>query len=221
MILKQKEATGRDYLNLALFAFAGLGVEVIYAYIIEPAIYGGSMQEWSVVQTILHWIITCITWGFIAYFIVKYTYKKYNFNIFESKGTIKAWQWLATGICIALVLISSYIDWEGFKVIHEYQRNGLPKFIFQYIYYLFETVLFLLIIVFGQKACEKWFQNAAIPYGGIAVALTWGMAHWMTKGSLLTGLYTAVCGFSFGVVYLLLNRNIKWTYLVLCIMFIL
>lgn len=79
----------------------------------------------------------------------------------------------------------------------------------------------MLIIVYGQKAFEVWFKKANIPYGGIVVALTWGMAHWFTKGSLYAGVFTALGGFCFGVVYLLLNRNIKWTYVALCIMFIL
>lgn len=29
----------------------------------------------------------------------------------------------------------------------------------------------MLIIVFGQKAFEKWFHNEKIPYGGIVAAL--------------------------------------------------
>jgi hypothetical protein len=221
MTMKKEEARGWDYLNLSLFAFAGLGIEVVYANLLEPVIYGGPMSEWSVAQSIIHWILTCITWGLITFFLVKYADSKYDFNLFKDKGKIKLWQWITTIICIVLELISTYIDWNGFKVIREYQSNGMPKFVFQYIYYVFETGLFLLIIVFGQKACEKWFKKETIPYGGIAVALTWGLAHWMTKGSLMTGLFTAVCGFGFGVVYLLLNRNIKWTFLVLCIMFIL
>lgn len=221
MRIKKKEAKGWDFMSLALYAFAGLGIEIIYAYMLEPIIYRHSMSEWNTTQTICHWILICITWGVITYLIIKHAYNKYNFNIFESKAKIKVWQWGLTAICIALVLISDTINWNGFKVIHEFQSNEMPKFVFQYIYYLFETCLFMLIIVFGQKACEKWFNNEKIPYGGIAVALTWGMAHWMTKGNLITGLFTAACGFCFGVVYLLLNRNIKWTYLVLCIMFIL
>lgn len=58
-----KEVKGGDYLSLALCAFAGLGVEVIYAYLLEPVLYGVPMQEFSAAQTILHWIITCTTWG--------------------------------------------------------------------------------------------------------------------------------------------------------------
>lgn len=179
------------------------------------------MKQWTVAQSICHWILTCITWGVIGFFIVRYAYKRYDFNLFESKEKIKAWQWITIAICVALVLVGSYIDWNGFKVLHEFHSNGMPKFVFQYIYYFFETSLFMLIIVFGQKACEVWFKKQNIPYGAIIVALTWGLVHWVTKGSLLTGLLTAACGFCFGVVYLLLNRNIKFTYLILCIMFIL
>lgn len=77
----------------------------------------------------------------------------------------------------------------------------------------------MLIIVFGQKACEKWFKNERIPYGGIVVALTWGLAHIFTKGEILVGLMAALGGFIFGIVYLLVNRDIKKTFLLLFIMF--
>jgi hypothetical protein len=157
MNIKMKTAKGINYLSLALTAFAGLAIEALYAYLLEPVIYGCSMKQWNVTQSICHWILTCITWGVIAFFIVRYAYKKYNFNFFERKRGIKAWQWLTTAVCIALVLVGSYVDWNGFKVLHEFYSNGMPKFIFQYIYYFFETSLFMLIIVFGQEACEVWF----------------------------------------------------------------
>jgi len=53
------------------------------------------------------------------------------------------------------------------------------------------------------------------------VALTWGLGHWITKGSLATGIYIAIEGFVFGGAYLLTERNLKLSYLFLCIMFIL
>ena len=102
----------------------------------------------------------------------------------------------------------------------ELASNGV-LFPMQYLYYLVEVVMVLLIIVFGQYAFEKWFKNDKIPYGGILVALTWGLGHWFTKGSLVTGIYTAIVGFVFGSVCLLTRRNIKLSYLFLCIMFIL
>ncbi len=219
--VSEKKVKGMDYIWLALTAFGGLGMEMLYAYLLEPMIYGTQMKDWATWQSILHWIITCITWAFMAWYTVKSAKKDCGFNLFEKSEPIKLWQWIATAGCAAICLVSTYLDWGGSKLLIEFQRKGALKFTFQYIYYLFEVVLFMLIIVFGQKAFEVWFKKANIPYGGIVVALTWGMAHWLTKGELAAGLSTAFEGFCFGVVYLLLNRNIKWTYVALCIMFIL
>ena len=217
----EKQVKGMDYVWLALTAFGGLGLEILYAYLLESMIYGCGMQDWNTWQTILHWIITCITWGLVAWYTIKSAKKDCGFDLFGKSEPIKLWQWCAAIGCAAVCLSTTYMDWGGNKLFIEFQRLGALKFTFQYIYYLFEVVLFMLIIVYGQKAFEVWFKKANIPYGGIVVALTWGMAHWFTKGSLGAGLYSAFGGFCFGVVYLLLNRNIKWTYVALCIMFIL
>lgn len=216
-----KKVKGMDYIWLALTAFGGLGLEMLYAYWLEPMIYGCQMQDWVTWQRIVHWIITCITWLLVAWYTVKSAKKDCGFDLFENRGPIKPWQWIAAIGCAVVCLISTYLDWNGVKILIEFQRLGVLKFIFQYIYYLCEVVLFMLIIVYGQKAFEVWFKKGNVPYGGIVVALTWGMAHWLTKGTLAAGLYTAFGGFCFGVVYLLLNRNIKWTYVALCVMFIL
>ncbi len=217
----EKKVKGMDYMWLALTAFGGLGLEGVYAYLLEPMIYGCEMQDWKIWQNILHWIFTCITWGIVAWYTVKSAKKDCGFNLFKKNESIKLWQWGAVMGCVAVCLSTTYIDWGGSKLLIEFGRLGALKFTFQYIYYLFEVVLFMLIIVYGQKAFEVWFKKTNVPYGGIVVALTWGMAHWFTKGTLATGLYSAFGGFCFGVVYLLMNRNIKWTYVALCIMFIL
>lgn len=216
-----KKVKGMDYIWLALTAFGGLGLEALYAFLLEPMIYGCGMQEWKTWQTILHWTITCITWGIIACYTIKSAKKDLGFYLFEKSEKIQLWQWGAVIACATVCLTTTYLDWEGSKLLIEFERLGALKFTFQYIYYLFEVILFMLIIVYGQKAFEVWFKKKNVPYGGIVVALTWGLAHWFTKGTLMAGLYAAFGGFCFGIVYLLLNRNIKWTYVVLCIMFIL
>lgn len=67
------------------------------------------------------------------------------------------------GIVIGLICIFSlavsYFDWNGSKVVKEWIYNGWLKFIFQYIYYTFETVLVSLIMIFGQNAFESWLHN--------------------------------------------------------------
>ena len=56
-----------DYFSLGLTAFGGLGMEAVYAYFLEPFVYGAPMQEWTPVQTIIHWICICITWGVLEF----------------------------------------------------------------------------------------------------------------------------------------------------------
>lgn len=216
----EKKRLGWEYLLLALTAFGGLGIEVLYAYFLEPFIYGGPMDKWSTMQTIMHWILTCVTWALVSFYVT-HEAKRMGFNILEEGKKIKLWQWIAVLFCILITLSMSYNNWGGFKIVIEFQRLGVLKFIFQYIYYAVETILFMLIIVFAQKAFEVWFKHPKIPYGGIICGVTWGLVHALTKGSLWIGLIGIVIGFTYGVVYLLLNRDIKKVYPVLFIMFML
>ena len=81
--------------------------------------------------------------------------------------------------------------------------------------------MFTGIIIFGQLACEKWFKNSNIPYGGIICALTWGVIHIATKGYIVIGMVSMFLGFIFGSSYLLLKRDAIKTVIVLFLMFIL
>lgn len=218
----KKNVRGWDYILLALTAFGGLGMEVLYAYFLEPNLLGFSTQlgEWSTGQTIFHWVLTCITWGLIAWYAIHDAKKNCGFDIFAHKETLKKWQWCAIAVCIVVAIASSYISWDGFKVIEEFKSKGALLFTFQYIYYAFETVLFMLIIVFAQKAFEKWFKNDKIPYGGIVCGLTWGLAHAFTKGSILVGIEGIFFGFLLGTAYLFAGRDIRKTYVILFIMFV-
>lgn len=215
-----KKITGSDFLALAMLAFGGIGLEVIYAFLLEPILYGAQLGEWNTWQNIVHWIITSASWGVVAYFLIQNAKKKYDFDIFKKGESLKLWQWLCIVAVIVLSLIISYQDWNGFKVIKEFVYNGWLKFIFQYIYYIFETVLVTLILVFAQKAFEKWFHKENIPYGGIILALTWGIGHFFTK-DIVTGILCIISGFAFGSVYLLTNRDIRKTFPLVLVMFVL
>ena len=215
-----KKATGFNYFILAMLAFSGLGLEALLAFLIEPMIYGSSMGEWTTAQNIIHWVATCILWCTISCLIVRYAKKKYALDLFEKGNKVAVWQWLLIAVFIIGSLILSYIDWNGSKVIKEFHANGPVKFIFQYIYYVFETILVMMILVFGQKAFEQWFKKPNIPYGGIIVAVTWGIAHFFTK-DIITGILTVISGLAFGSVYLLVNRDIKKAYPILFVMFVL
>lgn len=211
---------GGEYLSLALWAFGGLGMEGVYAFFLEPLLYGVEVQEFSGMQTILHWIATCLTWGLFACVLIRKSAGKYEFDLLEKREPLKYWQWIVCAAFILLAFAASYRSWDGFKVYLEFAGKGVILFSFQYLYYLFETMLFALIIVFGQKACEVWFGKEQIPYGGIICGITWGLAHIFTK-DLLTGVMGMFLGFAMGSVYLLVNRDFKKAYVILFLMFVL
>lgn len=215
-----RKISGVNCIILAMSAFAGLGLEVLLAFGIEPMIYGAPINQWTDLQTVIHWTVTCILWGTVSWSIIRFAKKKYNFDIFQRGNKMAVWQWLLIVLFVAGSFILSYIEWNGSKVMKEFYANGLLKFIFQYIYYVFETILVMLILVFGQIAFEKWFHKQNIPYGGMIVAITWGIGHFFTK-DIVTGIVTMIAGLAFGSVYLLTNRDIKKTYPILWIMFVL
>lgn len=211
---------GTDYLWLGLYAFCGLGMEALYAYLLEPILYGVPMQEWSTMQIVIHWTVTCITWGLFAAVLIRKSGTKYHYPLTEKGQTMSLSGVVLCIVFIAAAFVLDYVSWDGFKVYLEYVNKGLLLFVFQYIYYAFETMLFLLIIVFGQKACEVWFGKENLPYGGIICGLTWGLAHVFTK-NVLTGLLGVLLGVALGSVYLVVNRDLRKAYVVMFLMFVL
>lgn len=210
---------GWDFLGLALTAFGGLGMEAVYAFFLEPLLYGAPMEEWSAGQNIAHWILTCITWEIVGVWILRSSRRECGFDLLGRAGKMRLWQWSLAALCVVLSAAMQYHAWGGLKFVREFHNLGALLFTFQYIYYAFETMLFMLIIVFGQRACEAWFGGGRIPYGGIVCGLTWGAAHIFTKGSLVVGLGSILSGFLFGSAYLLVNRDIRKAWIVMFLMF--
>ena len=211
---------GFNYLCYSLLAFGGIGLEVILAFVIEPKLFGAEMANWTTPQHIIHWVAICTLWGLCAWLLVRSSCKNLDFDVFAKGKKVAAWQWALAALLVIFSLVVSYFDWNGIKVVKEFNANGALKFVFQYIYYCFEVALVTLILVFGQKAFEEWFHNDKIPYGGIILALTWGAGHFFTK-DFSTGIVTMISGLAFGSMYLLMNRDIKKTYIFLWFMFVL
>lgn len=215
-----KKVFGINYIILGIAVFLCFGLELCLVYFIEPVIYGVSISQWTEWQNILHWIMTCILWGMGSFVIVRFAKVRYEFDLFQKGNKMNMQQWLVVIVFVIASLLISYLDWNGSKIIKEFYINGCVKFIFQYMYYIFETFLVMLILIFGQKAFEKWFIKTNIPYGGIVLAVTWGAGHFITK-DILTGIVTVIMSLAFGSIYLLVNRDIRKAYPILFIMFVL
>lgn len=203
-----------DYFLLGLLAFGGLSLELILK-IIEDLVSKNSINY------ILHWILTCIIWGIFAFIIIEYSKKSTDFNVFmyKSKPELK-YIIISTVILLTVIVFTNALFWEGFKPAQEFKNLGVSKFIFQYVYYLFEIVLVVLMIAFGQRAGELLFKNTSIPWGGIFLGLTWGIAHSFTK-NFSTGIVLLFVSVLFGSVYILLRKNVFYAYPFILLMFVL
>lgn len=158
---------------MALISFLGLGMELVIIFL-ETMIYGIGMKEYTYTMNCMHLVYTILVWSAFIIGLIHYSKKKNNFDIFKycNKPSLKGF---VIVICILIIItIWQYIDWGGIKIIKEFQSKGLLEGVLQHIYYIFETGLVILIIIFGQKYGEGIFRNTRIPYGGVLLAVTWG-----------------------------------------------
>lgn len=77
-----KSKNGLVFFVFSLFAFAGLGLEALLAFLIEPLVYGKALSDFSTTENIIHWIITCIIWFITSFVLIMIAKKKLNFDMF-------------------------------------------------------------------------------------------------------------------------------------------
>lgn len=217
--MKDSRVTGFDYLWCALYACAAFAIELLLVAIEKR--FGIDINNSTCLQLIVHWLITIALWVLSGLIVIRIAKKTTMFDLFEHREGLRGWQYFAIGICFIINIWAKYLDWNGFKIIMEWQSRGTLLFVFQYIYYIAEGFLISLVIVFGQLSCEKFFKNEKIPYGGIILGLTWGLGHIASKGSVMVGILSAMGGFLFGTAYLFVNKDYRKAMPIITLLFML
>lgn len=219
--MKQAKISSWDFLWYALYAFAGLGLEFVLIGIVEPLLFGKiNANDYNTTQHIIHWILTSICWGITAGLLIKTSKNKSGFNVL-SCDAVKKTNIIFSTLAVATCIILNFFDWKTLKIIGEFQSKKTVIFIFQYIYYIFEVILVFLIVAFGQKFAEDLLKKKSnIPFGGIVLCCTWGTVHILTKGSIYTGIGVMTFALIYGIIYILLNRNAKLSYIAILLAFI-
>lgn len=219
--MEKTKVSAWQFLWYALYTFAGLGLELVSIGVVEPLIFKGfDPNNYTNTQLIVHWILTCISWGLVSYLIITMSKKKLSFQIINNNKVDNKRIILALVIvCIGIGI--NALDWGTLKIIGEAKKKIPIIFLFQYLYYFFEVVLICLIISLGQKFFETLLkkESSIIPWGGLLLSVTWGAIHFITKGSLVEGLGTMTFGILYGFIYLILKRNTKWTYIAIAMAF--
>lgn len=209
---KEKKIMPVDFLWLALYAFAGFSLELLLGLVssgLSLAVNAG---------------LTAILWSAVALFLIHYAKSRFNFDVFSISRSLENKKLILIICLVFSVIVVSTIGFGGFKPVVEFNgelEKSIIAFIFHLFYYFAECSLIVLVIAFGQKFFESQFGlSERFPSGGLLLAITWGLIHFLLQG-FSGGLYTIFFSVVAGCIYLLCQKDIRWTYLFVAIAFIL
>ena len=82
---KNRFFQGLDFLSYGLEIFAFIGFELLLAYGLEFNIYGyDNFKDFTKIQSVIHWILTCAVWLFGAWYVVRECAKKSEVDILKN-----------------------------------------------------------------------------------------------------------------------------------------
>jgi hypothetical protein len=175
-----------------------------------------------------HWALTGTGWLVGAAIVLRVAQRRYGFTADPTPPSRR----LVRGVAVVgLVLACAGIRWAGqggpFPPIAEYGRFvgeygelAWVALVLQWLYYAAEVLVMALIIAFGQRAGELRFGRPAVPWGGLLLALTWGLVHIAVQG-VATGLYGIVVSIAFGTIFILTGSRLRRSSVLLVLAFVL
>lgn len=219
MYTGKRQCTALNYTVLSLVCLFSLFVEFILLQC-EQFIYAKNYYKFTITESIVHWAIICFVWGMVGTFLLYLSARVYRLDIIKKKQCPTVLGWIIAIVCVAVSFALKFLVWGEWKVLYDIHNSGWFQFIFQYIYYLFETLIVLLTIVFAQELGEKIFKPKFIPWGGILLSVTWGISHILSQGDILIGFSYIVYSLLYGTAYIAVKKNIYISYAAVALMFL-
>lgn len=221
-----REVKWTKYLWLSLLSFGAFMLEYFSIFVIELKFLKVDIWNYTTNQRSIHCIIMAFMWAIVIAMLLFFSQKYFDFPLYDNKEEkLSLRNWIITFTCLIGCKILTFIDWHTLKVIGEIQGKNIYQFLSQYLYYIFEVMLVLLIIIYGQKALETLLKKESpIPFGGIILAVTWGAFHFVSRGvgiEIWNGISTMIFSVLSGVMYLRLNKKCLCSYLFITIGYLL
>lgn len=221
-----REVKWTKYLWLSLLSFGAFMLEYFSIFVIELMFLHVDICNYTANQKSVHCIIMVFIWAVVIVMELFFSQRYFHFPSRDDKeNKISLKNWIITFVCLSGCKILTFIDWNTLKIVGEAQDKNTYQICAQYLYYIFEVMLVVLIIIYGQKAIETLLKKeSTIPFGGIILALTWGAFHFVSRGAGLeiwNGISTMIFSVLSGVMYLRLNRKCLCSYLFIAIGYLL
>ena len=222
--MEQSNTKKTAWILFCLLLFSPFVVEKFIAPITltrEPEVIWGS----------IHWLYCYIAYGAACFFYLKWQ-KKIDIKIV----VLPSWQetkWLILSIALAvaakrvfqIIAVHAFNDTEIHMAAPMIYRDfigmiqaepiwmGIGYFVMQYIYYIFEFALVALMVDCAQKTSAQFGWSQKIPWGGIFMALTWGLIHRfgvippILRGEYVYSIYTVIQCLTIGYAYMLPGKK--------------
>lgn len=233
---KAVKTKASDMFILVLFAYLTLLVQPIVQYIIQwtPIIDRIPLGDalWSL---IMH--VVCIAaWTGLALWLMKLSRKECGYEVLEKTEKPEPWRLATAGGIAALfvaasVIVDIFIGEEFSLPIAVGGAFDVLRLAVYYIFLAFNVGMFILVIAFGQKACEVATGKRRVPWGGIVLGacltiskLISGFMN-MTSAEdipwiILSAVVSLVCAVLYGTVYKVLGNRTLYAAPFIIIMYI-
>ena len=221
-----REVKWTKYLCLSLLSFGAFMLEYFSVFVIESMFLHVDIWNYTANQRSVHCIIMAFMWAAVITALLLFSQKYFHFPTREKKEETLSWKnRIITFACFICCKILTFIDWHTLKAVGEMQGKTIYQFCAQYLYYVFEVMLIVLIIMYGQKAMETLLKKeSSIPFGGMILAMTWGAFHFVSRGvglEIWNGISTMIFSVLSGVMYLELNRKCLCSYFFIAVGYLL
>lgn len=212
------------YLLLGIVTFLLLGADmasVVVAKLIDGRA-ASDPQLWSTnwYATVGGFVCSVVIWSAWVGVLLGWSRRRRVLgSLVRMQSGSKAWTVVLAGV-IVLGLIGwaeARVSGSGFpSIVAEhgafvqlYGDQGAVVTVFQYLYYLLESAMVVALVSLFQRAGEKLTLRVLIPWGGIALALSWGLAHLGThpEGAAVVMLIAMI----YGVAFVMVEKSVPAT----------
>lgn len=205
-----------DFLSLGLYAFCALEIEFIMLYLIEPFLFP-SLTDVTL-YCCLHWGLCALIGAGAAAALLAVSKKSFQFAPLSARETPSRKAALVAAALCLLGIGYNYLSCGEFLIVYKLRQLNALEFIFQYLWLFCQAALFLLLIAFGQKAGEMKRGDRVMPWGGFLTGALWGLFQLLVQQDLLLGILSCVMGVLYGLMYLLVRKNMRWAYPMMVVM---
>ena len=211
------EVKAIEFLWLGLYGFAGFSLELILGAVIN-------MVGMESLGKGVNSLITGILWFAFAIFLFQFAKHRFHYDLFEKRESLTISKLAVNIILVVLISAVTALGFGGFKPYIEFNggsKGSILLYLLQVFYYLGESALIVLTIAFGQQFSERQFGlSDKFPVGGVFLALTWGIMHFLLQG-MSGGIYTIFFSIIAGIIYIVMEKDFRWSYLFIALAFIL